>query len=29
MTPREAQNPQSFGVVMTALALAMLFWVML
>ena len=29
MTPREAQNPQYFGVLMTALALGLLFWVML
>jgi hypothetical protein len=29
MTPRDAQAPAYFGVVMTALALGLLFWVML
>ena len=28
MTPRDAQSPDYFGVVMTALALVLLFWVM-
>ena len=29
MTPRDAQRPAYFGVVATALALGLLFWVML
>lgn len=28
MTPRDAQSPDYFGVVMTVVALALLFWVM-
>jgi hypothetical protein len=28
MTPGETRNPRYFGVVMTALALGLLFWVM-
>lgn len=29
MIPRDAQSPAYFGVVMTALALGLLFWVMI